>query len=132
MNSHVYNELKKRNLQTFGSQARMEARLARFVKFEQKKALAKRKAMWRRRRMAKRSHRNYQKWSDDFDYGEPIYEEEVETDTEEEVGIVDIPYVKEDKDEGSYLMLILVFVVMLMATGFSGLLSILLKVYASV
>lgn len=130
---NTYNELKKRNLQTFGTPARMEARLARFVKFEQKLAVAKRKAMWRRRRMAKRSHRNYQKWSDDFDYGEPIHEEEVETDQEEEpVGIVNIPYVKQEKDDGSYLMVVLVFVALLIATGFSGLLSIILAVYTRV
>lgn len=83
--------------------------------------------------MAKRSHRNYQKWSDDFDYGEPIHEEEVETDQEEEpVGIVNIPYVKQEKDDGSYLMVVLVFVALLIATGFSGLLSIILAVYTRV
>lgn len=58
----VMNELKKRNLRTFGGNARRKERLDRFVKFEEKQAT---KAEWRRSRITGRSKRHHQLWSSD-------------------------------------------------------------------
>lgn len=76
----TYTELAKRNLKTFGSPARREARLARFLAYERKQRLEVRKATWRRRRMRDRKIRNLQLWGveDYIDYGAPEEEEEEE------------------------------------------------------
>jgi hypothetical protein len=77
---NTYLELEKRNLQTFGSPARREARLARFINYEKKQRLNVKKAAWRRRRMANRNKRQLQLWGIDEDYlyyDEPCEEVEV-------------------------------------------------------
>ena len=68
----TFNELKKRNLPTFGGNARRKERLDRFVKFEEKQAT---KAEWRRSRITGRSKRHHQLWSSDHDqilHEEPV------------------------------------------------------------
>lgn len=62
----------------------MEARLARFMKIEEKRTLALHKADWKRARAIRRLEREYQKWSnDDMSYGDP-FEEEIKHQAKEE------------------------------------------------
>lgn len=75
----IYNELKKRNAQTFGGNARRKERLERFLKFEDKQRLSAVRATWRRSRISDRGKRHFQLWSSDhLDYGQLLHEDPVE------------------------------------------------------
>lgn len=89
----------------------MEARFARFIKLEEKRALALRKADWKRKRALRRMYRHQQKWSvDDMDYDHPPYEDPFEEDE-----IYDEVQVQDKEDEIAYVGLLVMFVVFLTA-----------------